>query len=140
MNGSIVGLIVLSLFCLGGLFAYGREALRLNRLLASGRATNARVTAKKKVETGSESVVNYLVTYTFTDSRGHSILHEEDLNDSTFFDGVNEGDVIPILFVEAPRPTSYPLSQVRRDRTISLGVAAAIAILWIVMSAFFLST
>jgi hypothetical protein len=45
-----IGFIILSVFCAGGLFAYGREARRLGRLLASGTVAEAAVLKKEKID------------------------------------------------------------------------------------------
>jgi hypothetical protein len=139
METSTLGLIILSLFCAGGIFAYVREARRLSGLMAAGTLTEARIINKKKIDTGSESVVHYLVSYEFSDKTGNNVVHEEDLNSPIFFNTLTEGDVIPILYIDAPRPASYPLSQVRRDRAIALGITLALVFFWIAMSAVLLA-
>jgi hypothetical protein len=79
-NHDSTGLIILSLFCAGGLYAYVREALRLRRLMASGTVALATVLKKEKIDRGSESVVHFIVTYEFVDDQGRTIVHGQDLN------------------------------------------------------------
>jgi len=133
MNHPNIGLIILSLFCAGGLYAYGREALRLQRLMSSGTVTQATVRKKEKVDSGSESVVHFLVTYEFVDDQGKTIVHEQDLNSSKFFSHLSVGDKIEILYQKNGTGNSYPLSQIRADRKIAQWIGVGILLLWGVM-------
>lgn len=135
MSSSSIGLIILSAFCAGGLFAYVREALRLRRLLSSGSIARATVVKKEKVDSGSESVVHYLVTYEFTDERGKTLTHEQDLNSLKFFDSIAVGDEIEILYQRDGGGISYPAGQIRADLRITRWIGAGIVIFWTVMGA-----
>jgi hypothetical protein len=132
MNHLNIGLIMLSLFCAGGLYAYGREALRLQRLMSSGTVTQATVRKKEKIS-GSESVVHFLVTYEFIDDQGKTIVHEQDLNSSKFFSNLSVGDKLEILYQRGATGNSYPLSQIRTDRKIAQWIGVGILLLWGVM-------
>lgn len=112
-----IPLIVLSLFFIHALYRYGREALRLNRLINSGTTTQATVKNKERVE-GSKSVVQNLVTYEFLNFRGESEVHERVLR-SKFFDSVEVGDTIDILHERRRPENSYPLSQIQTDHKIA---------------------
>lgn len=129
-----IGLIILSLFCAGGLYAYVREARRLQRLISSGAIAQALVLKKEKIDSGSESVVHFLVTYEFVDDRGNTVVHEQDLNSGKFFSQLSVGDKIEILYQRGPAKDSYPLSQIRADRKIAQWITAAILLFWGVVS------
>ena len=131
---------ILSLFCAGGLFAYVREALRLRRLLSSGRTAVARIVRTKVDDSGSESVMHYLVKYEFMDGDGHRKVHESDLNGKRFFDTLKQGDTINVLYEPAPNGSSYPVSQVRLDMRINSLIAVGILIFWAAMATFFTLT
>jgi hypothetical protein len=131
-----LGVVILSLFCAGGLVAYVREALRLRRLLTSGRRAVARVLDTREDSSGSESVTHYLVRYEFEDAEGHARVHEQDLNSKSFFDTVKRGDELDVLYESRPEGNSYPVSQVRSDLAMSCLISAAIVVFWAVMAAF----
>jgi|GEM_PF-1839406 len=134
-----IGLIILSVFCAGGLFAYVREALRLGRLISSGTVAKATVVGKEKIDTGSESVTHFLVKYEFPDYRGESTVHEQDLNDGRFFQRVSVGDRIDIIYQrDSAHGNSYPLSQVRADLKIARLICAGLVVFWAVMGAYLL--
>jgi hypothetical protein len=133
LNHSYFSLIILSLFSAGGLYAYGREALRLKRLLSSGNEAEATIRKKEKIDSGSESVVHFLVTYEFIDDQGNTVVHEQDLNSRKFFDSLDVGDKIEILYHRGQAEGSYPLSQIRNDRKIAHYIAVGILLLWGVM-------
>jgi len=128
---------IVSVFCGGGLFAYVREALRLRRLISAGKTAVARIIDTKEDDSGSESVVHYLVKYEFVDEEGHQIVHDKDLISKRFFDTLKRGDTIRVLYEAPPDGNSYPVSQVRSDMRISGLIAAVIFIFWVVMVAFF---
>lgn len=130
-----IGLIILSLFCAGGLYAYVREAQRLQRLISSGTIAQALVVKKEKIDSGSESVMHFLVTYEFVDDRGNTIVHEQDLNSGRFFSRLSVGDKIEILYQRGPVMNSYPLSQIQADRKIAQWIIAAIILFWAVVGA-----
>jgi hypothetical protein len=131
-----VGLIILSLFCAGGLYAYAREARRLQRLISSGTVAQALVVKKEKIDSGSESVMHFLVTYEFVDDRGNTIVHEQDLNSGRFFNRLSVGDKIEILYQGGPAmKNSYPLSRIRADRKTTHWIIAAIILFWTVVGA-----
>jgi hypothetical protein len=138
MNDSSVGIVILSLFCAGGLYAYAREARRLQRLISSGTVARATVLKKEKIDTGSESVIHCLVTYEFVDDRGKTIVHEQDLNSWTFFRNLSEGDKMEVLYQKGSTGNSYPLSQVRADLKIAKWVSVAILLFWGVVGAILL--
>ena len=128
---------ILSIFCAGGLFAYVREALRLRRLISSGNTAVAKIVRTKADDSGSESVTHYLVKYEFMDAQGHVKIHEQDLNSKHFFDTLNRGDTIDVLYESVPNGNSYPVSQVNSDMKISILISAAIVVFWTVMAVFF---
>lgn len=129
---------IVSLFCLGGLFAYIREALRLNRLLSAGKVAPATIVNKEMVDSGSESIVHYLVTYEFVDEEGNTLVHEHDLNSRKFFSTLEIGKTIEILYVLDWAGNSYPVTQIESDLRLSCYVAVAILIFWSVMILFFI--
>ena len=131
MDESHIGLLILSLFCAGGLYAYLREALRLHRLLSSGVVAEALIIDTEAVDAGSESVAHHLVRYAFTDERGERVVHESDLNSWRFFRTLSPGDSIAVVYGER---TSHPLGQVRADRRIALWISAGIVVFWLSMS------
>jgi hypothetical protein len=133
MNHLNISLIILSLFCAGGLYAYGRKALRLQRLMSSGTVALATVLQKEKIDSGSDSVVHFLVTYEFVDEQGKTVVHERDLNSRKFFNNLSVGDKIEILYQKGPTGNSYPLSQIRADRKIAQWIGVGILLLWGVM-------
>ena len=133
INNLNVGLIILSLFCAGGLIAYVRETIRLQRLVSSGTATVGTVLKKEKIDSGSESIVHYLVTYEFLDGQGKSVIHEQDLNSGKYFQGITTGDKIEILYRDGPTGNSYPLSQIRNDLKIAQWMSIGILLFWIAM-------
>lgn len=125
-----IGLTLLSLFCAGGLYAYLREARRLQRLIESGTIAQATVVKKERVAVGSESVVNHLVTYEFADERGQRVTHQQDLNSARFFAALAPGDRLEVVYERGAAGNSYPLSQLRSDRNIARWICAAILALW----------
>jgi hypothetical protein len=127
----------LSLFCAGGLFAYLRELLRLRRLISSGESAVARIVDLKEDSGGSESVTHYLVKYEFIDIAGHPRIHEQDLNSKRFFDALEHGDTIDVLYEPGSTGNSYPLRQVYSDIRVSGLIATAILVFWALMAAFF---
>jgi hypothetical protein len=127
---------ILSLFCAGGLFAYIREALRLHRLLSSGKIAVARI-LDARMDASGESVVHYLVKYEFVDEEGQPVVHEQDLNSRQFFDTLKPGGMIEVLYDGVGADSSYPTGQIRWDRRLSGFIAAAIFAFWVLMGAFF---
>lgn len=133
-----IGLILLSLFCAGGLYAYLRDALRLQRLISSGTVTQATVLKKEKVTARSESIVLYLVTYEFVDERGQRTVHEHDVNSEPFFRSLSTGERMEIVYEWGSTGNSYPLRRLRTDRNVAGGICAGILVLWGGMGAFLL--
>lgn len=133
---SIVSITIVSIFCAGGLFAYLREAVRLHRLLSTGKVATAKIVGLDKEDSGSESVVHYLVRYEFMDETGKTLTHEQDLNSSKYFKNLTIGDSIDVLYVEESE-NSYPLSQVRKDWKLSCYIAISILVFWAAMTAYF---
>lgn len=131
-----VGVIIVSVFCAGGLFAYLREALRLRRLLSSGRTALATIVDTRADDSGSESIVHYLVTYEFVDEEGRTVVHEQDLNSRAFFDSLRKGDTLDVLYETGPTGNSYPATQIRSDQKLSWAVAVAILVFWAAMVVF----
>ena len=129
-------IVILSLFCVGGLVAYVREILRLRRLMSSGKTAAATVVDVEEIP-GSESVVHYLVKYEFLDAEGRPTVHEQDLNSKRFFDTLKRGDTISVLYEPRPNGNSYPVSQINSDIKLSGLIAAAIIIFWAVMATYF---
>lgn len=130
--------LIVSVFCAGGLFAYVREALRLDGLLRNGRIVTAKIVSTKMDDSGSESIRHYLVTYEFVDEEGNAETHEQDLNDEAFFRRLNIGDTIDILTGADQSGNSYPVGVVRSDRRLSWYIAAAILVFWAAMTIFLL--
>ena len=126
---------MLSLFCAGGLYAYVREALRLQRLIVSGMVVQATILKKEKIDSGSESVIHYLITYKFIDNQGETIVHEQDMNSDKYFNNLSTGDKIEILYQKELGGDSYPLSQIRTDRKIAQWFSAGIILFWLGMTA-----
>jgi hypothetical protein len=127
-----IPLIMISVFCAGVLAYYGRQTLRLQRLLNSGTTTQATVVGKERLR-GGESVVHYFVTYEFPNFRGETVTHQEDLNRAEFFDSIEVGETIDILYERQHPDNSYPLSQIRADHQIARAVTVGIIVLWVVM-------
>ena len=125
-----IGLGILSLFCGGGLFAYIRETLRLQKLLRYGSSAHATVLKKQLIDSGSETVTHFLVTYRFIDEDGNSVIDEEDLNSREFFKNLAVGDRIEILYHAGKRSNSYPASQIRRDHRIAKWTSLALVLFW----------
>ena len=99
-----LNVIIVSLFCAGGLFAYLREVWRLRRLLARGKVASARIRDKKLDDAGSESVVHYLLTYEFLDGDGNTRIHTRDLKIRNFFSTIDRGyGRIEAMFAEMQR-------------------------------------
>jgi hypothetical protein len=134
-NSLNVGLILVSLCCAGGLYAYVRDARRLQRLISTGAAARATVLKKEKIAGRSESVVLCLVTYEFSDERGNTVVHEQGLNRSPFFDTLAVGDQVEVVYERGGTGNSYPLSQVRADRNIAGMISEGIVLLWGAMGA-----
>jgi hypothetical protein len=132
-DDSIIGFMIVSLFCAGGLYAYVREALRLQRLISSGILAQATILKKEKTDSGSESVVHYLLTYEFTDEQRKTVVHEQELNSRRFFSELSVGDRIEVLYQKGPTGTSYPASQIRADRKTAQWICTGILLLWGVM-------
>ena len=132
--------IIVSLFCIGGLFAYLREAWRLRRLLARGRIATARIVAKQRDDSGSELVVHYLLTYEFLDGDGNTRTHTSDLNSRKFFGDLEIGDSVDILHDTGGNGSSYPATQIRSDLRLSCYVSLAILIFWAAMVTYFTLT
>jgi len=131
-----LNVIILSLFCVGGLFAYGREILRLQRLMSAGKVAPARI-VKLEEDAGSESVVHYLVTYEFVDEQGNTLIHEQDLNSKKFFSSLAIGDTIEILYNADRTGNSYPLSQIQSDQRVNYYIVVAIFVFWVGMMVYF---
>ena len=125
-----IPLIILSLFFVQALYRYGREALRLNRLVNSGTTTQATVKNKERVE-GSKKVVRYLVTYEFLNFRGEPEVRELNMDRSKFFDSVEVGDTIDILHERRNPENSYPLSQIKTDRKIAWVYVIGLIAMWV---------
>jgi hypothetical protein len=132
-NFSNIGLIFLSLFCAGGLYAYVREALRLQRLMSSGTVAQAIVLKKEKIESSDRYVIHFLVTYEFVDELGKPVVHEQDLNSGKFLSTLSVGDRIEVLYQGGSTGNSYPLSQIRADRKTAQWICVGILLLWGVM-------
>ena len=132
--------IIVSLFCIGGLFAYLREAWRLRRLLARGRIATARIVAKQRDDSGSESVVHYLLTYEFLDGDGNTRTHTSDLNSRKFFSTIDIGDTVEILYDTGRDGNSYPVTQIQSDLRLSCYVSVAILLFWAAMVTYFTLT
>lgn len=130
----IVGFVILSVFCIGGLYAYSAEALRLQRLLAAGKRTKAKILGKDKIDSGSESVVHYIIEYEFTDSVGSKQTHEADLNNCKFFDKLTIGQEIEIIYTDRPRGVSHPLSLIESDLRKAKAVNGLLLVFWAVMA------
>jgi len=135
-----LNVVILSVFCVGGLFAYVREVLRLRRLISSGRAAVAKIVNTEAIDSGSESVTHYMVKYEFIDADGHPRVHEKDLNSKRFFDTLKQGNTIDVLYDPSPHGNSYPVSQVDLDMKISSLIAVGILIFWAAMATFFTLT
>ena len=131
-----LSIVILSLFCVGGLVAYVREILRLRRLMSSGKTAAATIVDVEEIP-GSESVVHYLVKYEFMNAEGRPTVHEQDLNGKRFFDTLKRGDTISVLYEPGPNGNSYPVSQINSDIKLSGLIAAAIIIFWAVMATYF---
>ena len=131
-----LSIVILSLFCVGGLVAYVREILRLRRLMSSGKTAAATIVDVEEIP-GSESVVHYLVKYEFMNAEGRPTVHEQDLNGKRFFDTLKRGDTISVLYEPGPNGNSYPFSQINSDIKLSGLIAAAIIIFWAVMATYF---
>ena len=129
-----IGLGILSLFCIGGLYAYVREARRLQELLHGGATAMATVLKKKKLDSGSETVTHFLVTYRFVDEDGNSFVDEEDLNSREFFNNLAVGDRIEIVYHKGNQSNSYPVSQIRRDQRIAKWISLAIVFFWVTVA------
>ena len=125
-----IGLGILSLFCFGGLYAYVREVRRLNKLLRRGATTMATVLEKERLDSGSETVTHFLVTYRFVDEDGNSVVDKEDLNSRAFFNKLAIGDAVEILYQRGDRSNSYPVSQIGRDLRIAKWICFAIVFFW----------
>jgi len=129
---------IVSLFCAGGLFAYVREALRLHRLQSTGKVAPAKILNKEMDDSGSESIVHYLVTYEFVDEQGNTLVHENDLNSRKFFSNLAIGETIKILYGSDLAGNSYPVSQIKSDQRLSCYISGAILIFWAAMVLFFI--
>ena len=129
---------IVSLFCAGGLFAYVREALRLHRLLSRGEVAQATILNKEIDDSGSESIVHYLVTYEFVDEQGNTLVHKHDLNNKKFFSNLTIGEIIEILYGSDRAGNSYPVSQIKSDQRLSCYIAGALLIFWASMVLFFI--
>jgi len=132
-----LGIVILSLFCVGGLFAYVREILRLRRLICSGKTAVATIVDIAEDSSGSESVTHYLVKYEFMDEDGRPKVHEQDLNSKRFFDTLKRGDTLNVLYEPDSNGNSYPVSQISWEIKISGFIASAIISFWVVMATFF---
>ena len=117
IDNTTISILILSIFCAGGLFAYIRETLRLQKLITSGKLAKATILKKEKIKV-SESIVHYLVTYEFIDDQGKSIIHEQDLNNLKWFNNMAEGEKIDILY-DYNHENSYPISQINENLKIS---------------------
>jgi hypothetical protein len=129
---------IVSLFCAGGLFAYVREALRLNRLLSTGKVAQATIVNKEMDDSGSESIVHYLVTYEFVDEQGKKLVHEKDLNNKAFFTALAIGEKIEILYGSGRPGNSYPVGQIKSDFRLSCFISGAIILFWAAMVLYFI--
>ena len=132
-----VGIVILSAFCAGGLFAYLREVFRLRQLVSSGKIAVAKIVSLEEDSSGSESVTHYMVKYEFMDADGQPRVHEQDLNSKRFFNTLKRGDAIEVLYEPVSKGNSYPVSQINSDIKASSVIAAAILVFWVVMAAFF---
>lgn len=122
-----IALAFVSVFCAGGIFAYARELLRLQRLLSNGQVRRATITHLEKIDGGSESVIHFLVGYEYLDDAGRPARDEQDVNSSVYFDSLCVGQTIEVL---RTANTSYPASQVARDRRIAIAILAALLPFW----------
>lgn len=136
---AIVNITIMSVFCAGGLFAYVREAMRLDRLMSAGKIASARIVSLEKDDSGSESVVHYLVRYVFVDDAGRTLTHEQDLNSGKYFSNLAIGNTIDVLY-GADSGNSYPVRQIQRDWRMSWYIALAILAFWTAMTVFFVLT
>lgn len=134
MNIHNIGLMILSLFCSGGLYAYVREVRRLQRLISSGKVVSATVVKKDKIDAGSETVSHLLVSYTFAGARGKTMVHEQDLNSEKFFNKLNVGDRIGVIYY-GNGETSCPQGQIHADLKIAQIICVAITVFWVVTGA-----
>ena len=118
--------------------SFAREALRLYRLQSAGKVAPAKILNKEMDDSGSESIVHYLVTYEFVDEQGSTLVHEHDLNSRKFFNNLVIGETIKILYGSDRVGNSYPVSQIKSDQRLSCYIAGAILIFWAVMVLFFI--
>jgi hypothetical protein len=132
---SIISISILSLFCLGGIIAYYRESTRLHKLIVNGIQTEATIMKKEKIESG-ESVTHYIVTYQFCDEYKRKHVHEQDLNSQRYFDGLNVGDNILVVYQIHGVENSYPFSQIENDLRRSRLITLLIVAFWIIISTF----
>lgn len=84
MDFPYISTIILSLFCAVGLFAYVREVRSLQHLVSSGMLESEKILKNEKIDSGSESVAHYLVTYKYVDAREKTVTNEQDLNSYPF--------------------------------------------------------
>jgi hypothetical protein len=129
--------LIVGVFCAGGVFAYAKEALRLHRLMSGGTIAFARILKLEMDSSGSESVTHYLVTYEFVDEEGKTQLHEQDLNNKAFFNSLAVGEKIEVLYGAGRLGTSYPVKQIRSDWKLSMYITFAILAFWAAMTAYF---
>lgn len=138
MSPDYVGLAFLSVFCAGGLAHYVPEALRLRRLLDAGVVRCATVTAKQQIDSGSETVTHYLLTYEFTDEHGNRVVREDDLNDRHFFAGLSVGSQVEILHEPGPGGNAYPRDRIRADARIATWISAGLVAFWVGLGTYLL--
>jgi hypothetical protein len=72
------------------------------------------------------------------DGQGNTITREEDVNSLRFFEGLAEGDTLPVLYQRARPSDSYPLERIRADLKISRWICYALVLFWAAMGAYLL--
>jgi len=112
--------------------------LRLNRLLSSGKVAHATIVNKEMDDSGSESIVHYLVTYEFVDEQGKKFVHEKDLNNNAFFTALSVGKKIEILYGSDRSGNSYPVGQIKSDIRLSCFISGVLIIFWAAMVLYFI--
>lgn len=94
---------------------------------------HATVLKKERIDSGSESVVHFLVTYEFVDDRGNAVVHEQDVNSWRFFGTLSVGDKIEVMYRNGRTGNSYPLGRIHAEKRIAQWIAAGILLFWGVM-------
>lgn len=131
MQPQLISLLTLSAVCLLGLLVFGRRALRSNGFLAVGMKTDATVRDRQVLEPAVGGRKRFRVSYAFVDELGNDVTHSEEFSDETRFSRLKEGQTFPIVYLEAPRPVSQPLTRVRKRRRHATALSAVFLIGWI---------